>query len=148
VSANPASADYPPLARPITLADSLALLFGRLAIAALFVASGFTKLLDLAGFAQSLAAKGVVQPMLLAGIAAAVEFLGGLAIALGFKTRYAALLLIAFTVVASLLSHRFWELEDAARQLQYINFLKNLAIIGGFLVLYARGAGPLSLDRA
>ena len=55
--------------------------------------------------------------------------------------------MIAFTIIATLVSHRFQEFQHAARQLQYVNFMKNLAIIGGFTVLYTRGAGRLSLDR-
>ncbi len=127
--------------------QNFTLLLGRLAMAALFVPSGFNKIFRLADFAQSLSAKGVPLAMVAASAAVAVEFLGGLAIALGFKTRCAALLMIVFTTVATMVSHRFWEFQDAARQLQYVNFMKNLAIIGGFLVLYARGAGRLSLDQ-
>jgi putative oxidoreductase len=139
----------PTLADTVTSrSDGLTLLLGRLAMAALFVPSGFGKLLHLGSFAQSLSAKGVKLAIVFAAAGAAVEFFGGLAVAVGFKMRYATLLMIVFTAVATLICHRFWEFEDAARQLQYVNFMKNFAIIGGFLVLYARGAGPLSLDRS
>jgi len=127
--------------------EGAVLLVGRLAMAALFIPSGFGKLTALAGFAQSLAAKGLPAAMAFAVLAASVELFGGLAVALGFKTRYAALLMIAFVAVATLLSHRFWELHDAARLVQQVQFMKNLAIAGGFLLLFERGAGPLSLDR-
>jgi putative oxidoreductase len=128
-------------------AEGLALLLGRLALAAIFLVSGFGKLTDLGNFTSMLAGQGVPAPGVLAVVGAVAEFFGGLAIAVGFRTRWAALLMVAFTVVATLIAHRFWEVHDAGRMAQQINFLKNLAIVGGFLVLFARGAGPLSVDR-
>lgn len=116
-------------------------------MAVLFLPSGFAKLSNLGGFAHSLAARSVPVPSLFAVIGASVEFFGSLAIALGFKMRYAALLMAAFVAVATIISHRFWEADAATYLAQYSNFFKNLAIMGGFLVLYARGAGPYSIDR-
>ncbi len=123
-------------------------LLGRLGIAALYLPSGFAKLTDLDGFAAALAAGGVPAPDVMALAGAGVEFFGSLAILLGFKARYAALVMAAFTLAATLVSHRYWEFaEAAARQEQAINFFKNGAIVGGLLFLVARGGGPLSLDR-
>ena len=128
--------------------EGVALLLGRLALAAIFLWSGFGKLTNLGGFADSLAHQGVPAPWPLAVVGACVEFFGGLAVAAGFRTRWAALLMAAFTVVATLIAHRFWEVQDAAaRTGQAINFMKNVAIVGGFLLLHARGAGPISVDR-
>jgi putative oxidoreductase len=63
-------------------------------------------------------------------------------------TRYAALLLALFTAVAALIAHRFWEIPDAAQYMNQMNhFMKNVTIIGGFLVLFAAGPGRLSLDH-
>jgi putative oxidoreductase len=119
---------------------------GRLAIAALYVPSGFNKLVHLGSFADSMAARSVPAPMLLAVVGAAVEFLGSLAILVGFRARYAALLMIAFTIVASVVSHHFWDIDDITRQMQYVQFMKNMAIIAGLLFLFAHGAGSISLD--
>jgi putative oxidoreductase len=125
------------------------LLLARVAVAALYVPSGWSKLMNIAGFAGVLASKGLPGPaMAWAVIGAVVEFFGSLAILLGFKTRYAALLLIVFTLVAAFLSHSYWTLADpAAMRNQSIHFWKNIAIIGGLLFLFVRGAGPLSVDR-
>ena len=126
-----------------------ALLIARIALAAIFLYSGHGKLTNPAGFSTYLVNHGfpggVSYPMAL--LAGAVEALGGLAILTGFYTRYAALLLAAFTLVAALIGHRFWEIGDAAqRGNQLIHFWKNIAMIGGFLALYVGGAGAFSID--
>jgi putative oxidoreductase len=126
--------------------NDAALLLGRLLMAALFVPGGFSKLTAFSAFAASLAAKGLPYPEIWAALAVAAELGGGLAVLLGFQTRWAALLLIAFTVMASGTSHRFWEYADPERRGQSIQFWKNAAIMGGFLFLYASGPGAWSLD--
>jgi putative oxidoreductase len=123
------------------------LLLGRLALAAIFVPDGFSGLTRLDAFAQYLAARGVPVPGLMAVIAACVEFFGALCVVLGLKTRYAALAMAVFTGIAALISHQFWHLEGTARTTEYFQFMKNLAIIGGFLYLFTAGPGPFSLDR-
>ena len=97
--------------------EGVALLVGRLLLAAIFLVSGFGKLTNLGGFVQYLAAQGVPAPWALGVVAACVEFFGGLAIAVGFRARWAALLMAAFTVVAALIAHRFWEVQDAAARM-------------------------------
>jgi putative oxidoreductase len=128
-------------------AGSWIVLLGRLALAALYLPSGFNKLLHLGSFADALAARGVPAPTLLAFLGAAVELLGALAVLVGFRTRYAALLMIGFTIVASVVSHHFWDIQDVTRRMQYVQFMKNMAITAGFLLLFVHGPGPLSLDR-
>jgi putative oxidoreductase len=70
-----------------------------------------------------------------------------LALILGFKTRLAAVLLLGFTIVAAVLAHSFWAVPVEQYQAQYINFFKNIAICGGLLYVFVRGAGPISIDR-
>ncbi len=125
----------------------LILLLGRLAMGAIFVGSGFGKLVNFSGFAAGLAAKGLPFPILWAAVAVLVEFGGGLAVVLGIRVRLAALLMVAFTIVTALLSHNFWTMEGAERAENFIHFMKNLAIVGGFLFLFLLGGGPIALDR-
>src|SRR5690242_5944596 len=122
-------------------------LLGRILIGGIFVQSGFAKLMTLGAFAASLARNGVPVPEVMAPIGAAVEFGGGLAIVLGLGARYAALLMVAFVIVATGISHRFWEYAPPQRQAQVVNFAKNVAIIGGFLFVFVTGGGHFSLDR-
>ena len=131
-------------------AEAPILLLGRVAIAALYLPSGWGKLINIAGFAGVLASKGLPGSAMAWAVAGAiVEFFGGLAILLGLKTRYAALLMIVFTIFAAFLSHNYWTIADpAAVRNQFIHFWKDIAIIGGLLFLFVRGAGPFSLDRS
>jgi putative oxidoreductase len=133
--------------RLATRGQDVILLLGRSALAAIFVYSSFNKLTHWDAFTASLAGQGVPMPEVLSVAGVAVEAMGTIAVVLGFKTRFAALLLILFTVVATLIAHRFWIFDDAARAMQAIHFMKNIAIVGGFLLLCAAGPGAYSLDR-
>ena len=125
----------------------LLLLIGRVLLGGIFVLSGYGKLMGLSAFAASLEKNGVPFASVMAPIGASVEFFGGLAVVLGIETHYAALLMIAFVIVATLISHRFWEFQDAARRMQQAQFSKNMAIIGGLVLLFAAGRGRLALER-
>jgi putative oxidoreductase len=129
-----------------TTRDEVILLLGRLALGAIFVKSGLQKLLALGAFAASLAQRGVPASSTWAVIGATVEFVGGILIVSGLRTREASLLMILFVIVATGISHRFWEFAEAARRTQESQFFKNLAIIGGFLLLYVTGGGRYSVD--
>jgi putative oxidoreductase len=127
--------------------EEVILLLGRVALGAIFLKSGLQKLLALGAFATSLAARGVPQSPTWAVIGATVEFVGGILIVTGFRVRCASLLMILFVIVATGISHRYWEFADAATQrTQESHFFKNVSIIGGFLLLYARGSGRFCLD--
>ena len=122
-------------------------LLGRVLIGVIFVQSGFGKLTNLDGFAGMLGSAGVPLASIMAPIGAAVEFAGGLAIVLGLGTRYAALLMVAFVIVATLISHRFWSVPAEQKPMQMVQFAKNVAIVGGFIMVFVTGGGRLSLDR-
>jgi putative oxidoreductase len=126
--------------------DEIILLIGRLALGAIFLKSGLQKLLALSAFAASLAQRGVPASSTWAVIGATVEFVGGILIVTGLRTREASLLMILFVVVATGISHRFWEFAEAARRAQESQFFKNLSIIGGFVLLFVTGGGRYSID--
>jgi putative oxidoreductase len=114
---------------------------GRVLLAAIFVASGLSKLGDPAGTAAYISSVGLPLPQLAAWGAIAVELLVGIALIIGFQTRVAALVLALFSVVTALLFH-----NDFADQMQMIMFMKNIAIAGGLLQVAAFGGGPISID--
>jgi putative oxidoreductase len=128
-----------------TRMNDAALLLGRLAIAALFLPAGVGKLFNLDGFAASLAGKGLPNPDLLALLGAGAEVIGPIALILGVAPRLTAVLLVGFTVVATLISHTFWTYPEAQQSAQQTQFFKNAAIAGGLLFYFVSGAGAFSL---
>ena len=86
-------------------------------------------------------------PSLVMGLAIGTEIVGGLMIAIGFRTRIAASVLIAYLLAVHFLLHNFWVLEGAERQGQFEQFFKGAMIIGGLLYVTTFGAGPASLDE-
>jgi putative oxidoreductase len=146
-----AASASPPFVSPLDGAaersrDAL-LLLGRILMGGIFVMSGYGKLIGLSAFAASLEKNGVPFASVMAVIGASVEFFGGLAVVLGIAVRPVAILMIAFVIVATLISHRFWELQGAARQMQQTQFSKNVAIIGGFVLLFVADGGRLAVAR-
>lgn len=98
---------------------------------------------------QYAAAHGVPAANVLVPFAGALAFLGGLSVALGYRTRIGAWLLIAYLVPVTLVMHRYWSIPDpAAAAQERIEFLKNMSMLGGALVLAWFGGGPFSLDAA
>lgn len=120
---------------------------GRIAVAALFIWSGFGKLTAPAGFAAMLAGKGLPMPKFLAYGAGALEFGLGILIAIGWQTGIAALALAAFSIVATLLAHKFWTMSGEAYRVNQVQALKNIAIIGALLMLAASGPGRFAVGR-
>ena len=133
---------------PVAAVNDLALLVGRVALAALFLPSGLSKAMNLQAFIYSIDGRDVPFSPLLGPIAAGVEFLGGLALLVGVQVRFASVLLLIFTVLATLIAHRFWEYgPGAAHEMQRISFFKNVAIVGGFVFLAAHGGGRYCLEQ-
>lgn len=115
-------------------------LVGRILLALMFILGGWSKIGGYAGTQGYMASAGV--PGLLLPLVILTELGGGLLVAIGYKTRWAALALAGFTLLATLLFHMNW-----AQPMQYLIFQKNLAVVGGFLVLFAAGPGRWSLDK-
>jgi len=122
------------------------LLAARILLGAIFVQSGFGKLANLPAFVAAVEGMGAPLPQVLGPLGAGIEFVGGLALMLGAWTWIAALLVALFTVAATWLAHRFWTYPPDQQPLQHIQFMKNLAIIGGLLALATAGAGRVSVD--
>lgn len=127
-------------------ASNLAALIGRLLIALMFILAGIGKIGGFAGVAGYIGSKGLPLPQLLAVGTIVLEIVAGLALLVGFKTRWAAAALAAFTVLATLLFHNYWAMPAEQQQVQQLMFMKNLAIVGGLLMITVLGAGGLSVD--
>ena len=122
--------------------EDLALLIGRLLVAALFLPSGFNKLMAFSTFAASLAAKGLPNSTVFAGVLVAAEVLGPLALIIGLWPRSTALVLIGFTALTLWMTHR--SLGVVFRPRQNVQFYQTVAVIGGLLFYFASGPGGWS----
>lgn len=114
---------------------------GRLLLSMIFIFSGFTKITGYAatqGYMESMGVPDMLLPLVIA-----VELLGGIAILLGFKARLVAILMAGFSIVSALLFHQFWIDES-----QMNPFMKNIAMAGGFLMIFAHGPGSYSIDNS
>ena len=128
-----------------SLQNPLALV-GRLLLALLFLPAGINKIGGLAGTVGYIASKGLPMPSVAAVIAIIVEVVGAVALIAGFGTRWAALALAGFTFIATFLFHNFWAMPAEQVMMQQLMFFKNIAVVGGLLVLAAHGAGAWSVD--
>jgi putative oxidoreductase len=131
---------------PTTPAQNAASLAGRILIALLFVPAGWGKLVGFAGTVGYISSKGVPLPQVAAAIAIFFELGCGLALLFGFKARWATLGLAVFTAVITPVFHNYWASPAAQQMGQFLNFYKNLAIVGGLLSFVAAGAGAWSFD--
>jgi putative oxidoreductase len=113
---------------------SLVSLVARILLSAIFVTAGINKVSGYAGTQAYMEAHGLPGSLLPAVIA--LEVIGGIAVLLGIFSRYAGLALAAFCLAAAAVFHR-----DFADQMQVTNFMKNVCMAGGFLLLFANGSG-------
>ncbi len=139
---------------PNTATTNLLLLAARILLSAMFILSGYPKLLDPAGTAGMIAGAGLPAATALAYLAGIFELLLGLFVLVGFQTRISAVLLAAFAAFTGLVFHsgaiNVPDFPAAANGLltmfNGLMMMKNLTIAGGFLALAAAGAGAYSVD--
>jgi putative oxidoreductase len=129
------------------LADTAALV-GRILFGSIFVIGGWGKLMGFAGTAGYIASKGLPMPEVLTAAAILFELGGGLLIVLGWKARLGALAIALFVLIVTPIFHAFWAVAPDARMAQVIAFQKNVAILGGALLLWVFGPGRYSFDRS
>ena len=120
---------------------------GRVLMSVIFLLSGWMKIAHWSMMVGMLGSK-IPAPQLMLGLAVFAELAGGLSLLLGFLGRVGALGLFIYLIPTTLIFHNFWSADTAHQQEQMINFLKNLAIMGGLLVIAAYGSGPASIDAA
>jgi putative oxidoreductase len=121
-------------------------LIGRILISQVFILAGINKFAQFSMMAGYMAAKHVPAPDFFLACAAVVEILGGLAVLFGAQTKLAAWLLFVYMIPITLLFHNFWAMQGMERIDNQIHFMKNLAIMGGLLLLASFGAGGCSVD--
>lgn len=127
---------------------------GRVLISIVFIVFGFLQFTNIGTYAANptvvkFAAMtgGILTPTVIAYLVAAIDLFGGVLILVGFQTRAAAVMLIVFVVMTLFLAHNFWTMDGPARAANQAHFYKNLALIGGLLMLFAHGPGSYSIDQ-
>jgi len=128
-------------------AQAVPVLVARLLLALMFLLAGIEKLTGLEGTAGYIASVGLPAPKLLAFGAGLIEVAGSLMLIVGWQARWGALALAAFTLLANLLFHNYWTLPADQQMVAQLFFLKNLAAMGGLLMVFAFGPGSISLDQ-
>lgn len=122
-------------------------LVARVLLALMFLFAGIEKFTGLEGTAGYIASAGLPMPKLLALGAGVIEVAASLMLIVGWQARWAALALAGFTLLASFFFHNFWALPQDQQLTQMLFFFKNIAATGGLLMVYAFGAGSISLDQ-
>ncbi|RZF29323.1 MULTISPECIES: DoxX family protein [unclassified Paraburkholderia] len=122
-------------------------LVARILLMVLFVMFGWSKLTGFAGTVAYMTSSGAPVPELSAVIAVVMELVVGVALLVGFFTRPLALLLAVYTLGTAIIGHHYWNMTGAVQYDNMIHFYKNIAIIGGLLLLCVTGPGKYSFDR-
>jgi putative oxidoreductase len=121
-------------------------LAGRILMSVLFLVSGFFKLGAYSQMVGYAASKGLPMAGVAVACAAVLELAGGLAILIGFQTKIAAWLLFLYLIPTTFYFHNFWAMQGMEQQDNMVHLLKNVAIMGGLVILAANGPGPYSID--
>jgi len=120
--------------------EKVSQLIARVFLGHIFLLAGLSKIgayEGTQGYMEAMGVPGVLLPLIII-----LEVVGGLVIIAGWKTKWASLALVAFSVVTAAIFH-----HDFADQMQMILFMKNISIAGGFLLLAVHGAGAYSIDN-
>ena len=127
---------------------------GRVLMSAVFILFGYIQFTNIDNYIAHPAVikvaaitGGILSPTVIAYLVAAIDLFGGLLILVDYQTRWAAMVLIAFTALTIIFAHNFWTMEGVARAANQAHFYKNLGLIGGLLFLIALGSGRCSLDH-
>jgi putative oxidoreductase len=119
---------------------------GRTLFSLIFLISGFTHFSS--GSVSYADSQGIPMADILVPVSGLMAIVGGLSVLSGLHARVGAVILLLFLVPVTILMHDFWNVPDPQMaQMQMVNFLKNLGLIGGALLITFYGAGPVSLDQ-
>lgn len=124
----------------------LTLLLGRCLLGLYFVLPGISKIASYECTAVYMAEHNVPMISVLLPLTIVIQILAGLSIIVGFHGCWAAFLLAGLTLIINIYMHNFWALpEEIERSHEMQNFIKNMAIFAGLLMVFARGTGEYSL---
>ena len=115
-------------------------ILGRIFLSMIFLLEGVAKIFNSEGTVQYMENFNVPGYLLIPAII--IEILFPILLIIGYKTKFSALVLSLFTLILAVIFH-----TDFSNQMQFISFFKNIAIAGGFLIIFINGAGKYSIDH-
>jgi len=121
-------------------------LIGRLLIVALFLPAGIAKMAGFEGTLAYFASLGIPAPVFALVATIVIEVAGSIALLVGFKTRLVAVIMAIFTLLAAVSGHAYWAAPADVAFITQLLFFKNIAVMGGLLILASAGAGGFSID--
>ncbi len=123
-------------------------LIGRILYSLILVMGGINHFVQHSNMTGYVAYKGVPMPGLAVAVAGVLALAGGLSVLLGYKAKLGAWLIILFLIPVTFIMHNFWAVTDpVAQQAEMAQFMKNISMIGGALIIAYFGSGPRSLDK-
>ena len=135
-----------PVRDPLNNSSGAAPFFGRLLISLIFILAGVMKIFIFPETVSALEAAGIRLANMFTAVALLLELIGGLLVLAGWHTRIGVYLLMIFLLPTTLIFHGFWNFQGHELAEQMSHFLKNMAILGGLLLLWSYGPGRWSVD--
>lgn len=126
---------------------SIVPLIGRILLSLIFLISGISKLFSFGQTASYMASVGLPMPEILLVGTILIEVVGAVMIVLGWRARWAGLVIFLWLIPTTFLFHAFWDVPPDRVQSEMNSFMKNIAIMGGMLYVWAFGSGAYSLDN-
>ncbi len=122
-------------------------LLGRLMMSYIFATSGIAKVFGWSGNVTYMSTRHLPMiPMLLAA-AMVIELAGSVCLVTGYQERIAAFVMFWYATAVTVLFHNYWASSEAMAGMQETHFRKNLAIMGGLLILAYSGPGKGALGQ-
>jgi putative oxidoreductase len=132
----------------MSFSEQVSPLIGRFVLAWFFVVQAITYAGAWDATIQLLAFRNIPAPPAMLALGLIVIWLGAISLALGYHTRYGAMLLFGFTIVTSLVMHDYWNIaKPVDRMADYDLFTRDMAIAGSLLVLVGLGPGGFAIDN-
>jgi putative oxidoreductase len=119
----------------ITSSTTVILVVGRIVLSVFFLLSGVTKIARNKMMVEYGRSRKLPMPGAAIALAALIELAGGLSVLTSFYPRIAAVILVVYLIPTTLIFHNFWTAAGAEKQNQGVHFMKNVAIVGGLLIL-------------
>mgnify|MGYP001261435363 FL=1 len=128
--------------------ENVCLLAGRLLMGAYFILPGVQKIIGFDKMTNYMEAHGVPMASVFLPLTILLQISAGAAIVVGYRGKVAAFILAGLTFIISIYMHDFWSMVKGIEQAHELqNFIKNIAIMSGLLIVAALGTGRFSLDN-